>query len=496
MLRAVATIVLFSLLSAGGARAATLQPIGAFDQPIYVTSDPGNAERLFVVERAGKIIEVNGGATSTFADLSSIVSCCEGERGLLSIALAPNFDSSGRFYVDYTGKEVPGEIHVAELQASGGTAIGALPRNLLTIPHPGQSNHNGGQLQFGPDGDLYISTGDGGGANDQLHNAQNLTKPLGKILRIRPDPEGPSPYFTVPPENPFAGVGSDYAPIWSYGLRNPFRFSFDRLTGDMAIGDVGQAAREEIDFAPAPALGRGADYGWNCREGRILGPADDPQCSTPPAGGFVDPVFDYPHSDPGGGAAHGCAIIGGYVVRDPSLGNLDGRYLYGDLCTGELRSLELSSPFASDCSAGLQVDDLNSFGEDASGRIYVVSGTGAVDRLLGPGPASCSPVATPDHRPAFVGLRAVHRKVERHRRALITAWASPCTGRIGERVRLLRGHTPIASKRLNRACTAHFMPRIGRRTKFRATVAEDATYQAATSRDLKIKILHRRPRPQ
>ena len=154
------------------------------------------------------------------------------------------------------------------------------------------------------------------------------------------------------------------------------------------IGDVGEEKREEVDLAPAPALGAGADYGWNCREGLMPGPATDPQCAAPPAADFVTPVFVYPHTDPGGGA-FGCAIIGGYVVRDQSLGGLYGRYLYADHCTGELRSLELANPVASDRSEGISVEQIDSFGEDACGRIYVVSGAGAVSRLVGSTPAVC-----------------------------------------------------------------------------------------------------------
>jgi glucose/arabinose dehydrogenase len=493
-LLALSAVVLASLtLGAAAAQAASLQPVGSFVQPIYVTSDPDNPDRLFVVERQGTIEEVRNETVRMFADLSSVVEAGALERGLLSIALAPSFDTTGLLYVDYTGREEPGEIHVAELRAFGGSAPLSTLRNLLTIPHPGQSNHNGGQLQFGPEGDLYVSTGDGGGSNDVLHNAQDLTTLLGKILRIDPSPLGLLPY-TVPAGNPFPAATPPNDTIWSYGLRNPFRFSFDRLTGAIVIGDVGQSKREEVDYA-APGLGGGADYGWNCREGRILGPATDP-CATPPPGGFVEPVFDYPHIDPGSGAAHGCAIIGGYVVRDESLGSLYGRYLYGDLCTGELRSLSFSNPFTSDRFEGLHVDNLNSFGEDSCGRLYTVSGDGVVARLVGPTPTVCRPVlqVSSTRRPALVGLRAVRRRVERHRRALLTAWASPCEGRRGERVKLLRGRTVIASKPLSRACTAHFSPRIGRPTAFRATIAEDTVYLAATSRRLMIKIQRRHRR--
>ncbi len=480
------------LLGAASAHAASLQPIGSFNQPIYVTSDPGNANRLFVVERTGKIEQVSGGVTTLFADLSSKVECgttCSGERGLLSIALAPDFDSSGRLYVDYANNN-DGTIHVSELRASGSSAPLSSLREVLAIPHPEYSNHNGGQLQFGPEGLLYISTGDGGGGNDVNENAQDRTKGLGKILRIDPDPSGLLPY-TVPAGNPFAGIVGDYAPIWSYGLRNPFRFSFDKLTGDMVIGDVGEAKWEEVDWAPAPALGAGADYGWNCREGLIAGPATDPQCATPPAAGFVNPVFVYPHTDPGGGAAFGCAIIGGYVVRDQSLGGLYGRYLYADHCSGQLRSLELANPAASDRSEGIAVEEIDSFGEDSCGRIYVVSGAGTVSRLIGSTPAVCEAAAPLS--PSFIGIRPQHRAVKRRGRALITAWVSPCQGRKGEPVKLLRSGRHIATRRLDLACSVRFRPRIVHAASFRATVGEDTTYVAATSRRLRIRVDHRRP---
>lgn len=492
----VAGAFLLSLLFAADAGAVTLQQVGSsFDKPIYVTSDPEDPDRLFVVEREGRIVLVQNGATSTFADLRSVIESEAGERGLLSIALAPSFSGTGLFYLDYTGKEEPGEIHVAEMRAVGNGASLTTLRNVLTIPHPEEDNHNGGQLQFGPEGHLYISTGDGGGGNDELHNAQDLTSLLGKILRINPRQSGIQPYM-IPPGNPFpTALPSAARTIWSYGLRNPFRFSFDRLTGDITIGDVGQGEREEVDYAAAPGLGSGANYGWNCREGLIAGPADDPECATLSIGDFLDPVFEYPHSDPGGGAAHGCAIIGGYVVRDASLGDLYGRYLYGDFCTGQIRSLSLSGPLASDRYEGIQIANLNSFGEDSCGRLYAISGNGTVSRLVGATPSQCPVPAIADPlRPSFVGIRAIRRKVERGRRLPITAWVSPCKGRRGQRVQLLRGGRRVAAKRLDVACTVHFLPRIVRASTFRATVRQDATNAAGFSRRLKIKIQRHRPR--
>ncbi|HEX6602936.1 MAG TPA: PQQ-dependent sugar dehydrogenase, partial [Solirubrobacterales bacterium] len=277
-------------LITGSAGAASLEPVGSgFESPIFVTSDPSDPDRIFVVERRGTIQLLENGELKPFANLSSLVSTA-GEGGLLSIALAPDFHASGRLFVFYTGKKALGEsdksppdIQVAELVASGSSAFLASLRNMVTIPHPEDDNHYGGQLQFGPDGALYVSTGDGGGSNDKHRNAQNPASLLGKILRITPL------------------TGSSAATVWSMGLRNPFRFSFDMLTGDIWIGDVGQDKREEIDFAAAPGLGAGANYGWSCREGTQAGPAEDPACSVP--GTYVPPVFDYANPP-------GCAVIG------------------------------------------------------------------------------------------------------------------------------------------------------------------------------------------
>jgi hypothetical protein len=462
-----------------GAQALTPVQVGSFEEPIYLASDPGNAERLFVVERKGTILQVEDGTLKPFADIRSAVSCCEGERGLLSIALAPDFDLSGRFYVDYTGREEPGEIHVAEMVASGDSApLSSLHDAVAPIPHPGKSNHNGGQLQIGPEGNLFVSTGDGGGENDELHNAQDMTSFLGKLLRIAPTP------------------GALATPtVWSLGLRNPFRFSFDRLTGDLWIGDVGQKAREEVDRAAAAGLGQGANYGWNCMEGSLLGPAtDEPECAAN-AGRFVPPVFEYPHLDPGTGAAHGCAIIGGYVVRGPGMGDLYGRYLYGDLCTGEIRSFLPSSPALTDRYEGLKIGNLNSFGQDSCGRLYAISGSGPVYRLVGPEGSSCTSPA-PEYKPApapsYIAIRAVSRKVKRHRRGLINAWVTPCKERRGDAVTLWRGRQKLGTRYLDRACSVRFRPRIDRRTGFRATIRGNQEYLPAISRKVTIRPVRHR----
>jgi hypothetical protein len=495
-------LVLLAIAPAA-APAASLQPIGSFEKPIYVSSDPGNPERLFVVERAGLIKQVQNGAVSTFADLTKAVGCpesgpekgiCAGERGLLSIALAPDFDTTGRLYVDYADN-ASGLIHIAELLAVGGTAIFSVPHDLLTIPHAEESNHNGGQLQFGPEGNLFIATGDGGGSNDQHENAQSLERLLGKILRIAPLVGGG---YTVPAGNPFPNATAPFSTIFSYGLRNPYRFSFDRLSGAIAIGDVGQEKWEEVDYASAPGLGGGADYGWNCREGFEPGPATDPECATPPAGGITNPIFAYPHKSPGNGGYFGCAIVGGYVVRDPGLGALSGRYLYGDYCNSELRSFIPGLPSASsDRSEELTVPKLVSFGEDSCGRLYTVSELGQVSRMVGAQPTACFATGTTTLlKPSFAGIKALRRRVVRGGKALITAYVSPCVGRKGEPIKLFRGRSHIGTRHLDRACTARFRQKIGRPWTFRVSIAADDTFQAASSRLLKIRIAHRKHHPR
>lgn len=468
--------MLLTGLWCASAQALTLQSIGSFEEPIYVTSAPANPDRLFVVERRGRVIEVENGTRTVFTDLRSRVSCepapgeCEGEGGLLSIALSPDFQTSGRLFVYYTGKEqIPAEIHIAELVASGGFAPLSSLRNLITIAHPKHNNHYGGQLQFGPDGALFAATGDGGGKEDQEENAQNPNSRLGKLLRI--DPDGPI----------------STADNWSLGLRNPFRFSFDRLTGALLIGDVGQDTREEVDYAPAPGLGAGANYGWNCKEG-FQEKTVPPESGCATAGAFTEPIFDYPHDDPLGEIPHRCAIVGGFVARGPGYGDAYGRYLYGDNCGGEIRSLLPALPFASgDRSEGLGVESLDSFGEDSCGRLYAVSRFGPVYRIVGPGPTTCPTASQPKLDPSFVGIRGISRRVVRNRRTLITAWVSPCDGRRGDPVTLWRGRQLIGTRHLDRACTTRFRPKISRRSKFRATVTADDTYVAATSRKLTIK---------
>jgi glucose/arabinose dehydrogenase len=381
-------LLVSTLVVPASADALSLQEVGNFDAPTYVTSHPSDSNRLFIVEQAGVIRLIDSGSTTEFLNIDPIVES-GGERGLLSMAFAPDYESSGLFYVFYTssndpgtGEDETGDLKITEFD-SDESPIESTRRVVLTIEHSAQANHNGGQLQFGPDGYLYASTGDGGGAGDPDGDAQNTASLLGKILRI--DPEGASPgEYTIPASNPFVGTGGADE-IWSYGLRNPWRFSFDRLTGALTIGDVGQGSWEEIDYDPGPGPGRDDNFGWNCREG-MHDFSTAPPCDDPPA--FTEPVFEYAND------SSTCAITGGYVVRDLGLGDLYARYVYADYCAGELRSLNLGLPTADDDrSEGLSVPFVTSFGEDADCRLYVVSQNGPVYRLTEPNTAA--PVGCP-----------------------------------------------------------------------------------------------------
>jgi glucose/arabinose dehydrogenase len=379
-----AAFLLALLFAPSHAAGVGLQSVGpSFADPVFATSPPGDP-RLFVVERPGQIQVLHDGTVTQFLDIHTLVNT-DGERGLLSMAFDPNYASNGLFYVYYTGDGVnaggaEGDIHVDEFHVGSNPNVAnpATRRTVWTFSH-GATNHNGGQLQFGPDGLLYIAVGD----NANSANAQQTGNPYGKILRIDPHGAGQGAHG-VPSDNPFAGVGGATQEIWSMGLRNPFRFSFDHLTGDLVIGDVGSDSSspnlaEEVDFAPnSSGRGRGANFGWPCREGFGSGPGG---CG----GSFVDPVFAYPHPDPGGGQAHGCAIIGGYVYRGSRAPEISGRYLYADLCTAELRSIQLGIPLATGDrpeSAPGALGATMSFGQDSSCNLYVMN-TSTVFRIVG-----------------------------------------------------------------------------------------------------------------
>jgi glucose/arabinose dehydrogenase len=331
------------------AQGVSLTRIGTFASPTYLTAPPGDRHRVFVLEQAGTIRVVRDGTklATAFLDLRSDVSS-GGERGLLGMAFAPDYAKSGLFYVHFTGLD--GDIRIQEFRrATADRANRGSRRELLRVEHSAFSNHNGGQLSFGPDGRLYDGIVDGGSEGDPYRTGQNPRLLVGKILRF--------------------DAARKKAEIFALGLRNPWRFSFDRANGDMTIADVGQDKYEEVDFVNwRDAAGR--NYGWSRFEGRHVYHAG----STP--ANYVAPVIERSHSE------GWCSITGGYIVRDRSLTSLYGRYIYGDYCNPALRSAKLVPGRAiGDGPLGLRVPALSSFGEDGSGRVYAVSLNGPVYRF-------------------------------------------------------------------------------------------------------------------
>jgi glucose/arabinose dehydrogenase len=353
-----------------------LKKIGQFQAPVYIAGAPGFPDLLFVVEQPGRVIVLRKGRRlhRPFLDIRGLVNY-GGERGLLSIAFPPDYRQSRRFYVYYN--DAQGDIRVDEFKRRGAArAARGSRRAVLDIPHRENSNHNGGQLQF-LGNLLFLGTGDGGSGGDPPNNAQNRDSLLGKLLRIDPRPSGGQPY-SVPASNPFVGRPGR-GEIYSYGLRNPFRFSFDTVTARqprLAIGDVGQNRFEEVDYTTV-AEASGANFGWDAFEG--FAPYTEENSGTPDPGGTVKPIFAYGRGHGGGS----CTIIGGYVVRDRRLPTLYKRYVYADLCEGQLRSLVPHLTRATgDRKLGLSVSTPSSFGEDTRGRVYVASLEGPVYRLV------------------------------------------------------------------------------------------------------------------
>jgi len=352
----------------------TLRPVASGVGAITSIENAGDP-RLFVTTQDGFVRILSNGTLlpAPFLDVSRLVSCC-GERGLLSIAFHPNYAQNGFFFTYSTNPD--GDIEIARAQRSAADANRADPGTrvvLLTIPHPVNANHNGGQLQFGPDGYLYFGPGDGGSANDPPCNAQRDEVLLGKLLRIDVDQNvDQPPFYGIPPTNPFASSSTVRHEIWAKGLRNPWRFSFDRLTGDLWIGDVGQNAREEIDFQPQSSHG-GENYGWKLMEGTRCGdggssgcPPGVPPCNSP---AFTAPTYEYDHS-------FGCAVIGGYRYRGVEAPALYGRYVYGDLCSGRL--------WADTDILPMTAPQLATFGEDAQGELYLGTQSGVIAQFVDP----------------------------------------------------------------------------------------------------------------
>jgi glucose/arabinose dehydrogenase len=333
---------------------ANLRPyVSGFHSPTFVGPAPGQPDRLYVVEQAGTIRYVEGRRMAgTLLDIRAKVGS-GGERGLLSVAFSPHYQQNHLLYVNYTDKA--GDTRVVEFRSKNGRAVLASARQLLFVDQP-YPNHNGGQLQFGPDGLLYVGMGDGGAAGDPRNRAQNLRERLGKLLRIDPSKRGAR------------------WQIVGYGLRNPWRFSFDRANGDLYIADVGQQAWEEIDFRAHSQLDTLANYGWRVYEGRTRYAPGTPAG----AGDLVAPISVYSHGE-------GCSVTGGYVYRGRTVPAAFGRYFFGDLCSGTIWSLRVEDGRAVELrKESPRIGQLSSFGEDAAGALYAVSvGSGRLFRVVG-----------------------------------------------------------------------------------------------------------------
>ena len=341
-----------------------------YNNPVAVTGARDGSGRLFVVEQAGRILIVGAGV---FLDMASLVDSSGNEQGLLGLAFDPDYAVNGYFYVNYTHDPPginPDVTRVSRFEVSVGdpnSADSSSETMILEFEQPAP-NHNGGDLHFGPDGYLYIATGDGGGTEDPNAQGQSLDTLLGKILRI--DVDGGNPY-AIPGDNPFVGKGAALDEIWAYGLRNPWRFSFDRLNGDLFIGDVGQGAREEIDLQPASSAG-GENYGWSCMEGDLA--QNFNSCDGSP---LTAPILVYGHNPE-------CSVTGGFLYRG-NIGGLHGRYVFGDHCSGVIWFASESAGIWSTLVFQDTAMDISSFGEDDDGELYVLDhSAGKVHRFFSP----------------------------------------------------------------------------------------------------------------
>jgi glucose/arabinose dehydrogenase len=342
------------------------QVASGLSSPVLVKSAPGDTSRLFVVQQGGLIrIVQNGQVLGTpFLNVSSLIAS-GGEQGLLGLAFHPNYAQNGRFFIHYSDNS-GGDTVIAEYARSANANV-ASPNAVGTVLTQDQpfDNHNGGSIEFGGDGMLYVALGDGGDGGDPLNNAQNVNTLLGKILRLD---------VTSLPVMPAGNYPGALPEIWDIGMRNPWRVSFDPCTGDLYIGDVGQSIREEVDFEPAQSGHK--NYGWRLKEGKIC---YNPSSNCDPASSTTAPVLDYDHGS-------GCAIAGGYVYRGSSIPGLRGSYLFGDYCSGRIWRTTVSGGTASapvELTNDLGSGGLNisSFGQDAAGEVYVVDHNGAIYRI-------------------------------------------------------------------------------------------------------------------
>ncbi|HSM04658.1 MAG TPA: PQQ-dependent sugar dehydrogenase [Longimicrobiales bacterium] len=344
--------------------------VEGLEAPVHLTTRPGETSPLFVVEQTGVIRVVRGGAADAtpFLDITDRTGT-GGERGLFALAFDPDHGANGRVYVHYT--DTDGDTRLSRFTVTSSDPDVADPASeevLLTVDQP-FGNHNGGQIAFGPDGYLYVALGDGGSGGDPQGNAQNRGNLLGTLLRLDVDGAGA---YAVPADNPFVGDAEARDEIWAYGLRNPWRFSFDRLTGDVWIGDVGQGSLEEIDFQPAGSAG-GANYGWNVMEGTECFEAAD--CDR---AGLTLPIHEYVN-----GSGGTCSVTGGFVYRGSAIPELQGRYLFADFCAGWVRALAHDDGEVTDETTLLTgLNRITSFGEDGDGELYVMEIAGRVWRMV------------------------------------------------------------------------------------------------------------------
>lgn len=384
----------------------TIRVASGLNQPLFATHAPGDLGRLFIIEQPGviKILDLSNNTVlgTAFLDITALAGTTYNEQGLLGLAFHPDYASNGFFYVNYTnlsGDSVIARYSVAGDPATSNVADAGSAQQVMTYSQPFW-NHNGGWIGFGPnDGYLYNAIGDGGSQCDEFELAQNLNMLLGKLLRIDVNgddfPGDASANYAVPPSNPFVGLPGVRQEIWAYGLRNPWRISFDRLTGDLYIADVGQNEWEEVNFQPASS-GGGENYGWDCMEGAHCSSVSG--CTTVScscgAGGLVGPVWEYDHIT-------GCSITGGYVYRGCAIADLKGAYFFADFCLGKIWSFRYDGAVLTqfqdrtqelDPAGSLAIGSISSFGEDALGELYIVerggTGTGEVFKIV---PASAVP---------------------------------------------------------------------------------------------------------
>lgn len=369
-----ATSILFFLLifSAISQPVISYSPvISGLSQPVDIVNAGDGSNRIFIVEQGGAIKVYNSSYTllGTFLTVTGILT--GGEQGLLSLAFHPNYEINGFFWVYYTNSA--GDLEVSRFKVSSGNANQADASSkqvVITIPHPGQSNHNGAKLNFGNDGFLYFATGDGGGGGDQNNNAQNGNSLLGKMIRINVSTGTTAPFFTVPADNPFVSNQNVLDEIWALGLRNPFRWSFDRSNGDMWIGDVGQDQREEINYRAAGTTG-GVNYGWRCYEGNLAYNTNG--CLA--ASNYIFPVYDYPNPNPGSSS-----VTGGHVYRGVTYPTMQGYYYAADVYSGNLYKINISN-FSTSIQNGLSTLIVG-FGESENGELLAVSLNGTAYSLI------------------------------------------------------------------------------------------------------------------